>query len=373
MRQLAREPFRIFFPLGLALGAAGIAPWVLFGRGLSRVYPGPYHSLAMSQGFVSAFAVGFLGTMLPRRTGTAPLPMILQLVMVLALASLPIALLEHLPRTAELAAIVPLVALAGWFGSRAFVRRAVLRPPPSFVHLPLALLAGIGGALMIAFGHGATVLVGRRLAQQGFFLELVLAIAPMLGPALTQLAAPPPRRHALLRHLFAGAIVMASFAVEEWWSARLGLSARGLALAVIIIGEGQLLAPLARTGIHRHALRLSLWAVPLGVCLAGAMPAQRIQLLHVTFIGGVSLMIVAVSVHVTLLHGGRETLADRSPWPVVAAVGLTLAAALARVLAERLRQNYVLALTTAAELWLTAWIAWAAFLIPKLRRRRQSP
>jgi uncharacterized protein involved in response to NO len=62
-----QEPFRPFFTLGIVLGALGVIPWLLFSFGELSAWPAELHGLVMTQGFLSALAVGFLGTMLPRR------------------------------------------------------------------------------------------------------------------------------------------------------------------------------------------------------------------------------------------------------------------------------------------------------------------
>src|SRR5207249_2089651 len=72
METFKREPFRLLFPLSVLLAWAAVLPWVLFGAGLTRAWLGAFHALTMTQGFLVAVAVGFLATMIPRRTGTAP-------------------------------------------------------------------------------------------------------------------------------------------------------------------------------------------------------------------------------------------------------------------------------------------------------------
>ena len=69
----SKEPFRLCFLIGLGIAAAGLFPWPLVQLGWIRGWPGPLHAMTMMQGFLVAFAVGFLGTMLPRRTGAPPL------------------------------------------------------------------------------------------------------------------------------------------------------------------------------------------------------------------------------------------------------------------------------------------------------------
>src|SRR5215470_97909 len=39
LESVRREPFRLFFPLGLAIAAAGVVPWLTFGRGWTLTSP----------------------------------------------------------------------------------------------------------------------------------------------------------------------------------------------------------------------------------------------------------------------------------------------------------------------------------------------
>src|SRR4051794_22640840 len=65
------EPFRIFFPVGVASGVVGLALWPLHLWGVLPVYPAMMHSRLMIEGFMAAFIVGFLGTAGPRLLSAA--------------------------------------------------------------------------------------------------------------------------------------------------------------------------------------------------------------------------------------------------------------------------------------------------------------
>src|SRR5262245_1269644 len=65
-----RDPYRLFFPLGIAVGIAGVAIWPIYYFGLSSGYSGRAHAFVQSTGFVYAFIVGFLLTAIPRFTNT---------------------------------------------------------------------------------------------------------------------------------------------------------------------------------------------------------------------------------------------------------------------------------------------------------------
>jgi hypothetical protein len=121
-------------------------------------------------------------------------------------------------------------------------------------------------------------------------------------------------------------------------------------------------------GLHRRLYRAALALVPFGELAAGARPAYRIPSLHLTFVGGLSLLAFAVSFHVVFLHTGRAALALRRPWPVAVVGTLVLVAACARACAEHFSQRYFEALAIASSLWLAAALLWGAYLFRLLVR-----
>src|SRR5881275_1101106 len=64
------DPYRIFFPLGIILGAMGVSIWPLYYYGVTEGYSGRAHALVQTNGFLYAFIAGFLLTAVPRFTGT---------------------------------------------------------------------------------------------------------------------------------------------------------------------------------------------------------------------------------------------------------------------------------------------------------------
>lgn len=367
---LRREPFRLLFPLGALLALAGVLPWLLFGTGVTRMWLGTYHALTLTQGFLLAVAAGFLGTMIPRRTGAAPLSTLELAVLIAALVALPPALLAGHLALAEGAYLVALATLGAFALSR--LRKSDRTPPPSFVLIPFAVAAGVFGALLvIAFTVGApawTLAWGRALVEEGVLVPLVMALAPMLTPIILDGEAAPQRLRAGV-HVAVGVVFLASFALDP----RLGSGVRGLSAAVeIVVVAGIVRRPRA-PGLHRRLYQLAMLLVPAGLVAAALVPAFRVPLLHLSFIGGLSLLVFAVGAHVTFLHTGHDALANRRPWPVAVVGALTIAAMLARVFAERLWwAHYVGALATAASLWLAAAVVWTAYLAPMLLRRSRA-
>src|SRR2546430_11968772 len=157
-----REPYLLFFPLGALLAWAGVLPWLLFSLGATGLY-GPmfeaigyraaFHPVAQVEGFLTCFAVGFLFTFIPRRTGTAP-PAAWE--MALALAAPVVSVLcawfeRWLP--AQISWIALIAVLVGFVVPRA---RHGARPiPASFVWV--AAGPPMGGAGAPPAGVGAAV------------------------------------------------------------------------------------------------------------------------------------------------------------------------------------------------------------------------
>src|SRR5262249_57767801 len=67
-----REPYRVFFPLGMLFGLCGVAIWPLYSFGVTATYSGRSHAFVQIFGFLYAFIAGFLLTAVPRFTGTQP-------------------------------------------------------------------------------------------------------------------------------------------------------------------------------------------------------------------------------------------------------------------------------------------------------------
>ncbi len=379
------SPFRFFFLLGIVLGVVGVLPWLLFSRGVVvHQWPGLLHGQTMTQAFLLAFAAGFLGTMLPRRARAAPMSRAEAAVLAVAIAAIPACLISASGWTswnlvaAQLSYLLALGTLATFAVRRLLAATAGSPPPPpSFVLIPTGLLAGTAGAiLLIAHARGAPVWawgIGRGLTQQGLLLSLILAVAPLLAPLISRGEPPADRASGWSRalHVAAGAALIGSFVLEHLVSARLGLWLRAGVCVASLAPAGAFHGPLRR-GLHRALFRLALPCVPIGLLAAGLAPAWRVPFLHVTLVGGLALLTLAVSVHVVLMHGGRPALADRWPWPVALAAALLLAAAGVRVVAEGFFPDYFVALTLAASLWLAATLVWGLFLAVMIARSAQA-
>lgn len=368
-----REPYRALFSLGAGLAIAAVLPFVSRGAGGGAL--GLFHPLAQIHGFLSCFLIGFLFTFLPRQTRT-PAPDSWEMGAALAL-----------PTACVASAWVGRAALAHglWLVLAAIVVRftirrtgAVARPPfhAAFVWVPLSLLAGAAGALLSALAPlvaassaPAAWSLGRALLAQGFVTGLMLGVGGSLLPGLTRggdagsARAPEPGRAPML-HGLAALAFFGSFPIEALLDARLGMSLRAMAATgALALAAGLRRAP-ALPGFLRRLVWLAAWLVPLGYWLAALAPSLRTAALHVVFVGGFTLLTLAIAAHVVLSRGGRAPLLQESPWRAATVATLLALAFGARLLAALDRARIPFWLGVAGMAFVGAFFAWAALVRP---------
>jgi uncharacterized protein involved in response to NO len=125
-----REPFRIFFPLGVLLAWIGIGHWLLYATGAAATYSCMFHGLVQMESFMMAFAIGFLLTALPRRTQTPPPTAAELALLVAALVIITVAALLERWVVTQLAYLSVLATLLQFAIRRFLGRGAGRRPPP---------------------------------------------------------------------------------------------------------------------------------------------------------------------------------------------------------------------------------------------------
>jgi uncharacterized protein involved in response to NO len=371
-----REPYRALFSLGAGLAIAAVLPFVSRGAGGGAL--GLFHPLAQIHGFLSCFLIGFLFTFLPRRTRTpAPGPWEMGAALALPSACVASAWVGRAALAHGLWLVLAAVVL------RFTIRRtgAAARPPfpAAFVWVPLSVLAGAAGALLSALAPlvaassaPAAWSLGRALLAQGFVTGLVLGVGGSLLPALTRgedavtvRAQEPGRaRRAPGLHGLAALAFFASFPIEALLDARIGMWLRAIAATgALALAAGLRRAP-ALPGFLWRLVWLAAWLVPLGYWLAALAPSLRTAALHVVFVGGFTLLTLAIAAHVVLSCGGRVPRFQESPWRAATVATLLALAFGARLLAALDRARIPFWLGVAGMAFVAAFFAWAALIRP---------
>lgn len=376
------EPFRLFFPLGVVLGGVGVSHWILYGTGITSSYSCAVHGAVQMQAFMMAFALGFLLTALPRRTRSAPPSSLEMAVLASALIVTTAATLSERWLLAEAGYATQFIVLLQFALRRFLGRGANRRPPAAFVLIPIGIVHGIVGAVLIAasaslVSYADTMGLGLLLVEQGVFLCFVAGVGSLILPLMA--GAPPPldldasprERLKALGFAAIGVTIFVSFLLEHGGWTQTAPLLRAAAMTITLILGGTALRPPAKPGIHRWLVWIAMWLIPLGLFISALLPDYRVPALHIVFIGGFSLMAFAVATHVALTHLGMEEQSLRSPRPIIA-VGALLLLALVTRLGADLSDAYFLQLTWAAVFWLIAAALWLAFLGPHFLRRKHT-
>jgi uncharacterized protein involved in response to NO len=382
------DPYRVFFPLGVALGIAGVSVWLVYWLGLTAGYSGRAHAFVQIEGFLYAFIAGFLLTAIPRFTGTTAPSKATQYV--LAGAVLAAAVAFELQAFAAghalfLAAHATVIALAARRVSR---RRSA--PPESFALVGIGMLAGLLAAAInvsVALGWMPADwdLLGRRLLTEGMVLLLVLGVGGFLGPRLLGFAPlPEPPRLTVVAaarrpplfagrrvgtYLAAGLALAASVVLEyRYGLAAMALVRAAVATALILATIRPWQPPAVRTTLA-WCVWSAHWLVMAGLWLAALAPAYRVDLLHVVFMGGFTLLILAVGMRVTLSHGGHGLSAERRSWPLRIGIATGLFALAARIGAAFAPESFFAHLGIAALAWIVGMLFWGGHVVRLIRTR----
>lgn len=362
------EPFRVFFPVGITLGFAGVLLWPLFFLGAISGYPSTAHARLMVEGFMSCFIFGFLGTAGPRVMSVPHLSgaEVARILLAVVAACMLHMLAQHVLGDALF--LIALVLFAASLLTR--FRRREDSPPPNFALVGLGILNGIVGAALLVFcaatGSAPSLQrVATSLLNVGFILLPLLGVAPFFLRRLLDLSADDDasaerqwaRRAALA--ILTGLTIDASLVLEVYSSSSaIGWARFGVAALYVTTT-----LPMRGNSILAASLRLSLASIISGLALLAVLPAYRISALHVVFIGGFSLAIFSVATRVVLGHSGNLPLVRRRLGWLSLALALLLLAMVSRFVADFVptRNEHLL---WGAICWLAAAAIWALIVLP---------
>jgi uncharacterized protein involved in response to NO len=371
----------LFFPLGIVLGVAGVSIWPAYALGLTAGYSGRAHAFVQADGFLYAFVAGFLLTAIPRFTGTdgprRPVQYALAALLVLAAAAFEVQAFA-VGHIAFLAAHATVIVLA----ARRFRRRRS-QPPDTFVLVGAGMMTGLAGAALNAAGALELLdprwdTLGRRMLTEGMVLLLVLGVGGFLGPRLLGFAPMPlvqvgvvaPVRPRHRRYLAAAAVVVGSLIGEYGFGLDVLAHARAAAVtAVLLLTVRPWRRPASPTTLA-WCVWTGVWLVIFGSWLVAVAPAYRVDFLHVLFMGGFTLLILAVATRVTLSHGGHSLEAERRSWPLRVGLASGLFALITRVSATFTPNAFFEHLALAAAVWIAGLAFWGADLVRLIRGRR---
>ncbi len=375
---IKKDPFRIFFPLGVLVGIFGSMLWPLAAwRPAVFGYPTEVHRILMIAGFLLAFVIGFLMTAVPRFTKTSTASGV-ELISAVLLLVLSLGAFLFFGITVFLSGTFLSVLALVRFGSLRFVKRKD-NPPSTFVFVGVGiLLLGVSSVLSIFSWSVQTDLLVKNLFSQASVLCLIVGVGSRLLPGIfgwTEIVSaqrkiyerPIPFLKAVPKALFACVVVLiASFFVEAFYMNNLGQWIR----AVLISGIAAYYWKLYRFPINRNFLTAFLWIsgwfVLLGIVLNALGVLSHADSLHLLFIGGFSLMTLMIASRVTIAHCGESPLLNENSIILLLVGVLIFLSAVGRTLSTFSPAGYLPSLGAFGLAWSVALVIWGVVFIPAM-------
>ncbi len=376
------EPFRLFFPIGVAVSVLGVGLWPLYHAGVIENYPGFSHARLMSAGFFGAFIIGFLSTAVPRMLSAPNLkPPEVLILAGFHLITCVFYAFGKLPY-GDGSFLVTLLLLRLFLFKR-FSKRQDM-PPPGIILAMAGYSMAIGGCIIFllnsVFGLGFNF---HRIAQlflyEGFILCPILGVAPFIFPGF---GAGLPNRHNFpesrspvsawrSKAWIAGVVALllvASYFIEGLGWVRIGSGLRLAVVIIYIIIEIPIRFPVKSSGSLARLLQTGMLCLAAWLIAVLIWPGYRVALDHLLFIGGFSLIIIGVASRVVLGHSGQgHRLRSRviSVWIILF---LLLTAMVSRITADFLPEIRASHLDYAAIGWFLGIGLWAWAILPGVRK-----
>jgi len=389
IHHIAEEPYRIFFPFALLAGILGAMLWPLFYAGgiegfpdifTLTFYPNLAHAHLMIEGFVGGFAVGFLGTAMPKMMMAKSLhPWQVFSMLGLHISYCTFHLLGY-TRVGDALFVLMMVLMLGSLGIRLI--RGKSTPPAGMILAVMGLISGtLGAAWMAAMGMSGDMLLytfAQRLLYQAFILLPILGVGSFIFPMIlgTKPADRPWKSRAIEGGIL-GALIILSYWIEAQ-SLLSGtpehakaMSWARLALCFVWLTKesGWLKrdATIAK-GVMPFALRAGIVSLLGGMITTGIWQQHRIALDHSLYIGGFGLITMMVATRVLYGHSGQGKKFQLWVKPLTIATGLLLFGMLTRVTADFFPRVVISHHVYAAILWVAVSLIWGIALLPSVRR-----
>ena len=378
-RDVGREPFRVFFPVGVLAGITGVALWPLHFMGVVELYPGLAHARIMADGLFGGFIFGFLGTAMPRMLSAKPLHVMQVIPLLVVYSAMVVSFALGNIFTGDTLFLCLITMFFCFMAARAKQRKDT--PPPGFVLVALAFLSAAAGGALAVVQHfreldAYWITLQRLLSYQGFVLLPILGIGPFILPRLFGMQSQHDFAEMLVpaagwwRKAFiaigAGAGIIASFLLEAAGWHRLAHAARFGTTFVYLWLEMPFHRAPSAVNVLGTAIRVALAGVLAGFLAVSVFPTYRVTLLHLTLIGGFAIMTFVVATRVVYGHSGNlALLRGRNRWLHVA-VGLMLFGMATRISGDFWPRILASHYSYGALLWIAGVSLWAVYVLPKV-------
>ncbi len=386
MEVICREPYRIFFPLGVVFAMFGVGHWFLYAIGWLKHYSGFYHSSVQIMAYMGAFVFGFLLTALPRFSGmpsTTPLELAS---FVLGIIGVFACLMMQEFMMAYVFFMICLLLLVRFAFVRVLKKKNPLlsAPPKEFVWIPIAVMHGIVGCVLVILGQLKIIgppwmTAGKPMVEQGFLLSVIAGVGGFLLPRLMGTYSKKGRpddvsfdrifkieQMKIPFHLVMGGILFITFFIEGTGQTALAYALRGSVIFAIFLSNKILPRLPVVQDLFVMLVWVSTWMISAGLWLVAIFPEYRVALLHIVFIGGFSLLAFSIATMVVLSHAGQARMLAR-PLVIFWIIGIGILAALMNRLCVLYDpDSYFRFLGVASLIWMVMGLSWLCYAAPRI-------
>lgn len=362
-----KEPYRLFFALGLVFLIWGASVWLSQIWG-ATLYPVELHRSLVINGFVGCFMGGFLMTAIPQFSQTHKAYRIEVFAYLISSLTVPALILFERPSLAPLFSAFQAFILLLFIATRIFKRKS--NPPYTFIFVIIGLGVWI-------FSSAAQFInpseLYRSLHHEASIAALILGVGARLIPGILghiDVVQAQKARYedveSLLKTIPPGFMLLvfafiASFFLQEIQSQWIQACVVGLIATV-------------HWRIHQWPLRKthltwSLWVCALSIALSFLMQPllneAHIHITHAFFINGVVLLSLLVATRVICAHGPGVAF-ENSRW-ISVMTGLILLSSATRVSAYFLPDSYFTHLGYSSVLLVFAGVLWGVKFLPYIK------
>lgn len=214
-------------------------------------------------------------------------------------------------------------------------------------------------------------IAARRMHSEGMVLMTALRISGKLDPMIlgyvsnvtvTPLGSPAARGFDRRRARFwvLALALAASFSLEYLGSERARLASRAIGAGAAVVTTMPLWRQPQPRRVLVMVLRIAHWMMVFSPCAVASLPAYRLKLLHLRFIGGFGVLILVIGTRITLSHGNFSLVAEHRSKSLLASTLLLIVAVLVRATETFFPNPYVALLRVAGVAWLVGLVVWGA-------------
>lgn len=352
----------------------GVGIWLVYQLNVLNFYPLSNHANIMVAGFLSSYVFGFLMTAVPKMSQTESATQA-EVYIGLALVWLQVFInFFWSDRLSFALAAVQFLFILIFILRRLKSKQAT--PPSGFIFVLIGLLIGLAGSVILSFPpewmSAQLIHLGKSFLYQAFILNLILGLGSRLIPMLSRVEGAVDIRAAMAESkwnfLFLAVLLNGAFFMEAFYSPSISYVLISSIIGFVAVKKFKVFNKRSVSGNLGSGIRAAVFMLAAGFLLAGLFPQYAIHFLHITFIGGFSMLTILISTRVVLSHGQYNLTAELMDRHLIWFVFVFLVLALGRAVSgfyPSERQVFHLILFLG---WSTGCLIWGKSYLRKLLR-----